>query len=335
MASTPVTQGSIIKPSSNGLNDLFSRIETLRGKHLTASQAAGSSTTGITSAFPTNVAVRDALADDANVSRLKSNIDAVAASGSFVANRGSVATAITVPSVGSLIKATDFNAWDTVVTNMENVCAHYDRYSRYDEYSHYSHYGSRYDEYGQYGKYGHYGSRYGAYSRGCFIQGTFVLLSDYTYKPIEDVSVGEIIFSFNEDTKEMIAQKVIDKKEHTDILKVIKITFENNLSIILTEGHPILTAKGWKAYTPELSVSIHNIYTKKLNCNDSVLGLNNQYLKIIDIEELTDGPYICYNLSVEKNHNFFVFPSKNDYNISKEVFPIIAHNGKVCITSIC
>ena len=109
MASTPVTQHTIIKPSSTGLNDLFTRVEAMRSKHLTASQAAGSSTTGITSAFATNVAVTGNKAERANVQQLKDNIDAVAASGSFSANKGSVATAITVPAVGDLITATNFN----------------------------------------------------------------------------------------------------------------------------------------------------------------------------------------------------------------------------------
>lgn len=110
MASTPVTQGSIIKPSSTGLNDLFTRIEAMRQAHLTASQNAGSSTSGITSQFTTNVAVTGNPAARANVQQLKDDIDAVAASGSFTANKGSTVTAITVPSVGALITATDFNS---------------------------------------------------------------------------------------------------------------------------------------------------------------------------------------------------------------------------------
>ena len=110
MASTPVSTGTIVKPSSNGLNDLFTRIEALRASHLTATKNAGGSTTNISSAFATNVAVTGNTANAANVSQLKTDIDAVAASTSFTNNKGSVATSITVPSVGALLKATDFNA---------------------------------------------------------------------------------------------------------------------------------------------------------------------------------------------------------------------------------
>ena len=109
MASTPVTAGSIIKPSSNGLNDLFARIEALRSAHYTATANAGGSTSGISSAFGTRVSAGQT-AQAATVSTLKSNIDAVAASTSFANNRGSVSTAISVPSVGSLLTASGFNA---------------------------------------------------------------------------------------------------------------------------------------------------------------------------------------------------------------------------------
>ena len=109
--STPVTQGTIIKPSSNGLNNLFARIEAIRANQLTAATQAGESTTGISSAFATNIAVTGQPARSSNVQQLKTDIDAVAASPTFKRNNtSSYATAITVPSVGSLIKATDFNA---------------------------------------------------------------------------------------------------------------------------------------------------------------------------------------------------------------------------------
>lgn len=137
MASTPVTQYTIIKPSSTGLNDLFTRIEALRKSHLTASQNAGTNTSGITTAFATNVAVTGNPAARANVQQLKTDIDAVAASGSFVANKGSTPTTITVPAVGDLITATNFNTWNNIITGMEGVCAHYGRYS--------GHYSGRYD----------------------------------------------------------------------------------------------------------------------------------------------------------------------------------------------
>ena len=110
MASTPVTAGNIIKPSSNGLNNLFARIEALRSAHYTATANAGGSTSGISSAFNTTVSTGKT-AQAATISTLKSNIDAVAASTSFVNNNTNrIATGITVPSVGSLLTASGFNA---------------------------------------------------------------------------------------------------------------------------------------------------------------------------------------------------------------------------------
>ena len=144
--------GDIIKPSSTGLNDLFTTIESMRAKHLTASQQAGSNTSGITSAFDTAVARTGNLAARTNVQRIQDNLTAIAGSGSFVENNSSsrYTTTITVPAVGALITAANFNSWQTVVNNMNNVCGRYSRYS--------GQYGSRYGHYGHYGEYGHYGA---------------------------------------------------------------------------------------------------------------------------------------------------------------------------------
>ena len=340
MASTPVTAESLIKPSSNGLNDLFTRINTIRANHLAASQAAGSSTTGITSAWPTNVVATGDTAQAATISDLNSRIRAVGASGSFSANNTSTryVTEIAVPSVGSLIKATDFNAWDTVLTNMEKVCANYSRYSSF--YS--GHYGSFYSSFysGQYGSFysGKYGSFYSSfysgnygsrYSQGCLLKGTKILLKNNEQKEIENINIGDEVIVWNENTKQLEAKKVLTKKEHLDIQKVIKLYLSNNTNLILTPGHPVLTENGWASLDEKESLKTHGVYVNKLQINDNIIGLNNEKNKIIKIEELNNGPYICYDLSIDRIHNFIAFTN------GENPTSIITHNGKVCVNAIC
>lgn len=333
MASTPVTAGNTIKPSSNGLNDLFTRINTLRAKHYTASQSAGSSTTGITSEWTTRVETDEA-ASAASVSTLNDQIRAVGASGSFTANNTSTryATEITVPSVASLIRATDFNAWDTVITNMENVCAHYSRYSSFYSSRYSSFYSSFYS--GQYGtnyssRYSSfYGSRYGSRYSNCLAKGTKILLKDNEQKEIENINIGDEVIVWNESAQKQEIKKVIDKTEHMDVQKIIKLHLSNGTNLMLTPGHPILTEKGWASLDKKVSLEVHGVYARELQIGDIIIGLNEK-TRLIKIEELDNGPYICYNLSVDKIHN--VIALTNGENPST----IIAHNKKVCITSIC
>lgn len=348
MASTPVTANDLLKPSSNGLNDLFTRINTMRANHLTASQAAGTSTTNITSAWPTNVVATGQTAQATTVTDLDNRIRAVGASGSFTENNASTryATSITVPSVGALIKATDFNAWDTVLTNMEKVCSHYTRYSSF--YSgHYGsfyssfysgHYGSEYSSFyssfysGNYGSFyssfysGNYGGRY---ARSCLLKGTKILLKDNKQEKIENINIGDEVIVWNENTKQLETKKVLVKKEHLNIKKVIKLYLSNGTNLILTPGHPVLTEKGWASLDEKESLKTHGIYANKLQINDNIIGLNNQTNKLIKIEELNNGSYICYDLSIDRIHNFIAITGE------KDIDSVIVHNGKVCTTGIC
>lgn len=160
MASYTVTNGN--KVNAADLNNLYTRLNTMRANHLTASQQAGTSTSGITSAFPTSKATVGNKILKTDTDALLTEANAIKNSGSFRAqtNASTVGT-IAIPAVGALIQATNsstragFNDWNTVITAMEGVCANYSRYgSRYG-----SQYGSHYG--GHYG--GHYGSHYGGH----------------------------------------------------------------------------------------------------------------------------------------------------------------------------
>ena len=327
---TKVNQYDPILPNNNGLNNLFARLEAMRAGHYTASSDAGSSTTGITSAFATTPAVRNETARQSTVSDLSTRVSAVINSGSFQANKGNFnQTNISpIPAIGDLIKATDFNAWNTTIKSMEGVCAHYSRYGTHYGTRYGSQYGSHYS--GQYGsRYGgHYGSHYSWYTQRygqgwCLAKNTKILMKNNILKNIEDVNIGEEVISWNELTKKAEVQKVLEKSVHQNTINMIDIILSNNSKIRLTEGHPVLTTSGWKSRNTETSLLIHGIYTNKLQIGDELVGIKNN-LKVIDIKPLSnENKYETYNLQIDNIHNFIVIPEEKEIE-----YQVIVHNDK-------
>lgn len=79
----------------------------------------------------------------------------------------------------------------------------------------------------------------------CFPRGTKILMSDYNYKNIEDVAVGDEVFGFetiidgNRNNSRIMPTKVLKTFEHVEEeLLEIKTT---NASVICTPNHPIYT----------------------------------------------------------------------------------------------
>lgn len=329
MASTPVTQGNPIISTDNGPNNLFARLEAMRASHLTASQQAGTSTTGITSAFPTAPISRGDLATRAATpNALSTEVQAIISSGSFQANKGSSFTQTNIspiPAIGDLISAANFNAWNTTITNMENVCPNYTRYGTQYGTRYGSQYGSRYG----YKYSGEYGSRYGTqyswytqrYSRAaCLMKGTKILLANNRLKEIENIKINDEVCVWNELTNKMEIKKVNKFSEHPNTKEMIEILFSNGNKLQLTKNHPILSTNGWKSKSPKESLSIHGVYTSELKIGDEILTPKGK-INITDIKNLSnEEDYFSYNLEIDNIHNFIteggIITHNSKYNIA-------------------
>ena len=123
--------------------------------------------------------------------------------------------------------------------------------------------------------------------------GTKVLTKD-GLKNIEDIKVGEYVYTFDpiKNIKEL--QPVIATKE-TRNNKIYEITLENNEIIKATEKHPFYVLdKGWiRAYN--------------LKAGDALTSPKYGMLKVksIKIKEYKES-IIVYNLAVKNNYNYLV-----------------------------
>ena len=126
----------------------------------------------------------------------------------------------------------------------------------------------------------------------CFVAGTKVK-TETGYKNIEDIKVGEKVYSYNLDNNELELKKVIGT-----IVSSTKDTYTitiANKKVEMSPKHQIyIVDKGWtRAYD-----------VKK---GDKMLTADNKVVEIENIEyKVYDKPIKTYNLTIEGNSNYFV-----------------------------
>ena len=78
----------------------------------------------------------------------------------------------------------------------------------------------------------------------CFVAGTKILMSDYTYKNIEDIQVGDEVIGFDEHTEKGKQLKLVPTKvTHTFVRhdETMRVTTKDGNSVVCTKEHPFLT----------------------------------------------------------------------------------------------
>lgn len=142
----------------------------------------------------------------------------------------------------------------------------------------------------------------------CFDAGSLVMMADGTTKNIEDVQVGDLVMSLDENTGKFISQKVtstIINKKSTDLVYVY---LSNGIRIGMRAYHPLLTTEGWKSLRPDSPDAIReNIEDLSLlEVGDTLVGYG-ENVTIVSIEEREEvSDYKTYNLTVEDTHNYIV-----------------------------
>jgi hypothetical protein len=83
----------------------------------------------------------------------------------------------------------------------------------------------------------------------CFPAGTKVLMGDGGQKNIENVVIGDMVMSYDENAHSMAVQEVLELKrpirDH-----ICTLAFDDNTKLRLTEDHGVYTIGGWKAINP-------------------------------------------------------------------------------------
>ena len=88
----------------------------------------------------------------------------------------------------------------------------------------------------------------------CFLAGTKILMSNHSYKNIEDIEIGDEVISWDEANNKIITDKVVRLKtpHHNDL---VKISVDGKDDIICTHDHPFwVKGKGWSSYNPEYTM---------------------------------------------------------------------------------
>tara|TARA_A100001201_G_scaffold142416_1_gene140567 strand:+ start:1179 stop:3494 length:2316 start_codon:yes stop_codon:yes gene_type:complete len=155
---------------------------------------------------------------------------------------------------------------------------------------------------------------------GCFVAGSEVALANGDYKNIEDIVVGDLVLSWNEETHEIEANEVYEILQPVNS-NLADLTFENshnvkesNITYIsCTYDHPIYVNTGdsfkISSLDPEKSTSTYDIPHKidKLNIGDNAFNIHNGLSELKAIEPAEDkDPQVTYTLRVKNNNNFFV-----------------------------
>ena len=140
---------------------------------------------------------------------------------------------------------------------------------------------------------------------GCFAAGTEVKMADDSYRPIEKVLPGEKVYSYDENTKEYVVQKVL--KLNTNQPKpMVRVKFDNGNTIDCTDDHKFLVKCGKWVQARDLTW----YRTKSMTSDETRL--------VVKVEPLDEKQLAVYDLTVENTHNYLVGPDN-----------IVVHNSGV------
>ena len=123
----------------------------------------------------------------------------------------------------------------------------------------------------------------------CFVKGTLIS-TEKGFKPIEEVVVGDRVWSYNE-TKQLNELKEVVTLFNNNTSEIIKITADGVI-IECTPTHPFYINKNWVA-------------ASKIKKGDHLFLKDGSKLKILSTELYVRDEEV-YNFEVKDNHNYFV-----------------------------
>ncbi len=161
---------------------------------------------------------------------------------------------------------------------------------------------------------GNVGQAIGHAGTACFLPGTQIYTKD-GMRNIEDIKIGDMVYTINLDNNAKELQKVIDVlKNKTD--ETYELTINNQLVKTTPRHQFYIVDKGWiRAYD--------------LQIGDRIVAKDNSSLVIEKIEhKFHKEPIDVYNLTIENNHNYLITP----YELLVHNAPSVVNPGEVIET---
>ena len=186
----------------------------------------------------------------------------------------------------------------------------------------------------------------------CFTAGTQVVVGaefdandifvQYITVKIEDIQVGDLVYSYDTITGEVSQQEVTAVFER-EVTHINYLTVEDeygNIQVIeVTDVHPfwVVTDEpdleraarefGDGFYHANIAPTENGFWVeaKDLLVGDVFIGANGELSTLVGIERVElDEPILVYNFSVAGNHNYFVIAADNEYGQTS----VLVHNAQ-------
>jgi|GEM_PF-1747790 len=124
---------------------------------------------------------------------------------------------------------------------------------------------------------------------GCFTAGTKIIMSDGSYKNIEEIRTGDIVKAFDIRKKKYTNAKVVNTFYHNSYEIPYYLIINSNLEV--TPNHPMYINNKW-------------IRADELKIGDSLLNKEGKLVKVRSIDTIYKNAPV-YNLEVDKYHTYF------------------------------
>ena len=126
----------------------------------------------------------------------------------------------------------------------------------------------------------------------CCVDGeTDITMADGSTKKAKDISVGDEVLSYNQETKQYektkIEETITPYRE-----KILEITFEDGTILKITDDHPLLSERGWICYNPEKGRLAYgfDVSDKAMQVGDKIItefgARTIASIKVVEFEDL-------------------------------------------------
>ncbi len=141
---------------------------------------------------------------------------------------------------------------------------------------------------------------------GCFLPGTMISMADGTFKPIEEIEIGDLVLSYDFEKSQVVEDSVIDAFDYLS-KDFVKMTLSDGTSVKSTQDHPYwAVGRGWVSFDPELTYRNYSISTLKVEVGDTLLSDKSELITIETVESSSVGDFLrTYNFHASKNRNYF------------------------------